>query len=236
MATEEHTEVRVRVNRPGLIGLTLTGLLQLASWGLCAWLLAIGIEIAGLLWLWPEQGAQHARQMLDYEIGILDREVTQSLLTSDPARFAGDVVLWLRHWLFERTGLWPWLAQALAQPAGSGLWGWCLQALLASVHITEVFGVRLAILVLALPLFGVAALSALGEGLLVRDLRRWDGGRESSYRYHLAKRAVKPAFIGPWVLYLSAPISVHPLLVLLPCVAIFGIAVMLTIGSFKKYF
>lgn len=235
MAVEEQTEVRVRTVRPGLIGTGIGLVMEGLSWALGAWLLAIAIELAGILWVWPEQGAQHARSMLDFEIGYIDREVVRSLVTSEPARFAGDIVLWLRYWLFEATGLWPWLQQALSQPV-QGFWAWCLEALLSAVYITEVFGVRLAILLLALPLFGITALAAIGEGLLARDLRRWDGGRESSYRYHLAKKAVKPAFIGPWVLYLSAPISVHPLLVLLPCVAVFGVAIAVMFGSFKKYF
>lgn len=235
MAEQQETRRPSYPSRPGLIGSLLTLLLEALSWAFCAWLLAVVIEWVGMIWWWPEQGAQHARAMLDFEIGYIDREVVQSLVASQPARFAGDIVLWLRYWLFESTGLWSWLQQALSQPV-QGLWAWCLEALLSAVYITEVFGVRLAILLLALPLFGITALSAIGEGLLARDLRRWDGGRESSYRYHLAKQAVKPAFVGPWVLYLSAPISVHPLLVLLPCVVVFGVAIAVMFGSFKKYF
>ncbi|GEM_PF-6645070 len=39
----------------------------------------------------------------------------------------------------------------------------------------------------------------------------------------------------PWVVYLALPVSLHPLLILLPSAALLGLAVNLTAGSFKKY-
>ena len=71
------------------------------------------------------------------------------------------------------------------------------------MQITQVFAVRLAILTLATPVFGLFALVALVDGLVRRDLRRWGGGRESSFVYHYAKKASIPLIIIAWVLYLS---------------------------------
>ena len=46
--------------------------------------------------------------------------------------------------------------------------------------------------------------------LMSRDLRRWGGGRESSFVYHYAKNAAMPLIIASWVQYLALPVSLHP--------------------------
>ena len=73
------------------------------------------------------------------------------------------------------------------------------------------------------------------DGLVRRDLRRWGGGRESSFLYHHAKRWIWPLFITAWVLYLSLPFSIHPAFAILPFAGLIGVLVALTTGSFKKY-
>ncbi|MFX7620651.1 DUF4400 domain-containing protein, partial [Acinetobacter baumannii] len=47
--------------------------------------------------------------------------------------------------------------------------------------------------------------------------------------------SLMPLAVLPWITYLALPISVHPLLILLPSAALLGLAVSLTAGSFKKY-
>jgi len=44
-----------------------------------------------------------------------------------------------------------------------------------------------------------------------------------------------PLVVFPWITYLSLPISVDPLLILLPCSALLSLAVDVTVSSFKKY-
>ena len=39
----------------------------------------------------------------------------------------------------------------------------------------------------------------------------------------------------PWVTYLALPVSVHPLLILLPSAALLGVAVCIASATFKKY-
>ncbi|MCR8044895.1 DUF4400 domain-containing protein, partial [Pseudomonas aeruginosa] len=71
--------------------------------------------------------------------------------------------------------------------------------------------------------------------LVRRDVRRFGAGRESGFIYHRAKASLMPLAVLPWVTYLALPISVHPLVILLPSAAMLGMAVSLTAGSFKKY-
>uniref|UniRef100_UPI000C0472EA TIGR03747 family integrating conjugative element membrane protein n=1 Tax=Xenorhabdus budapestensis TaxID=290110 RepID=UPI000C0472EA len=95
--------------------------------------------------------------------------------------------------------------------------------------------IRLAILMLSVPLFVMVVLVALVDGLGRRDLRRYGAGYESSFVYHHAKRGIKPACIVPCVLYLSWPDVVYPTMILLPAAIILGIVVMVTTSMFKKY-
>lgn len=81
----------------------------------------------------------------------------------------------------------------------------------------------------------MAAFVGFVDGLVRRDVRRFGAGRESGFLYHRAKASLMPLAVLPWVIYLALPISVHPLLVLLPAAAMLGLAMNLTAGSFKKY-
>ena len=104
------------------------------------------------------------------------------------------------------------------------------------MQMTQVFSVRLAILVLAIPVFVLFSLVALVDGLVKRDLRRWGGGRESSFVYHWAKRSALPLLVLTWVIYLALPFSLHPSVVVLPFAMLFAFSVAVTASTFKKYF
>ncbi len=105
----------------------------------------------------------------------------------------------------------------------------------AAMTITRALAVRLAALTPAVPVFGLFALVAVVDGLVQRDLRRWGGGRESSFVYHHAKKAILPALVLAWVVYLAMPGSVHPNAVILPFAVLFALAVGITSSRFKKY-
>jgi integrating conjugative element membrane protein (TIGR03747 family) len=95
--------------------------------------------------------------------------------------------------------------------------------------------VRLTILVLATPLFLLATFTGFIDGLMRRDLRKFGAGRESSFVYHRAKRAVIPLLIVPWIIYLSLPFSLNPMAIFLPCAMVLGATMAITSSTFKKY-
>ena len=68
-----------------------------------------------------------------------------------------------------------------------------------------------------------------------RDLRRWGGGRESSFVYHYAKQSVLPLVALAWAVYLALPFSLHPSVIVLPFAALFALSVSIMAGTFKKY-
>ena len=94
---------------------------------------------------------------------------------------------------------------------------------------------RLLVLCLTLPLFLMAAFVGLVDGPVRRDIRRFGAGRESGFIYHRARASLIPLAVLPWVTYLALPVSVHPLLILLPSAVLLGVAVCIAAATFKKY-
>jgi integrating conjugative element membrane protein (TIGR03747 family) len=107
--------------------------------------------------------------------------------------------------------------------------------LIASAYTVLVFLVRLLVLTLTLPLLLLAAFVGLVDGLVRRDVRSFGAGRESGFVYHRARATLMPLAVLPWVIYLALPVSVHPLLVLLPSAMLLGGAVDIAAATFKKY-
>jgi integrating conjugative element membrane protein (TIGR03747 family) len=230
--------------RPGFLGRLLGGLGKAIRWVLLSLLVSIAIEWLGMLFWWPEAGLDHSRQMLRDEIAYLDGNVRHSLMSSDPGQFARTMAKRLHYYLFEVTGvvqLIDWLSMPAnnSEPRGQAMLRDLYQPaekfVLAAVQIVQVFSVRLAILCLATPLFVLFSLVGLVDGLVQRDLRRWGGGRESSYVYHYAKRSVWMFVLAAWVSYLALPVSVHPIFIVLPFAILFAMSISLTASSFKKY-
>ncbi|WP_249818185.1 DUF4400 domain-containing protein, partial [Escherichia coli] len=56
--------------------------------------------------------------------------------------------------------------------------------------------------------------------------------RRSVYAY---KKSIKPAIYIPCILYLSWPTSVYPNLLIWPAAMLLGVAITVTMASFKKY-
>lgn len=216
---------------------------------LCAsLLLSIVIECAGMHLLWPDQGWRHAQGMLEYELDQLSTHFTRSAVVQEPGRTARWLVEGAYEWIFVKTGLLEWMrdasAQAGAPSRGGGrdfryylsqIYVWTERYLIAAAFTTLTFLVRLLVLVLTLPLFLLAAFVGLVDGLVRRDIRKFGAGRESGFVYHRAKAALMPLVVLPWVIYLALPVSMHPLLVLLPGAMLLGSAVNIAAGSFKKY-
>ena len=177
----------------GLMSKGLTTIAQGIKWLLFSLLFSILVEWIGMVLWWPDEGLDHSRTMLANEISYLDTDFRRSFVTSDPARFAKEVADGTYYYLFEVTRFVAFI-QWVSPPPRSGDKGMrpslhkiyrpVADFILAAMQVTQVFSVRLAILSLATPVFLLFSLVALVDGLVRRDLRRWGGGRESSFVYH----------------------------------------------------
>lgn len=241
---ETAADPRQRVIQEGLISKSLTAVAKIIQWLLLSLLFSIIIEWVGMVLWWPEEGIEHSRAMLAKEISFLDTDFRRSVVTSDPARLAKRFADNSYHYLFEVTRFVDFIRWVMPQPGANEegirpalhrLYLPIAEFVIATMQVTQVFSVRMAILTLAMPVFLLFSLVALIDGLVQRDLRRWGGGRESSFVYHYAKRAALPLVILTWVTYLALPFSLHPTFVVLPFAMLFALTVAVTASTFKKY-
>ena len=228
----------------GIISQTFHVIFQTVALMLAALLFSIVVEWVGMVFFWPDEGTDHSRDMLAAELTYLNEDFKRSIVTTSPTLFAKDFADTFYYYGFEKTGFVKFIAWMKAPPfAGDNRIRMSLRKiymplseyLVAAMIVTQVFAVRMAVLTLAMPVFLLFGLVGVTDGLVQRDLRRWGGGRESSFIYHHAKRFILPAVLGTWFVYLSMPVSVHPNYVILPFAALFAMAVAITSSTFKKY-
>lgn len=211
-------------------------------------LFSVIVEFIGIAFFWPDQGAEHSRAVMLTESGYFAEGFTQSLLLSSPVVTVQSWIALGYQWFFVNSGFTGWLQSLQTTTAGGGngvtdeLNAWCAWAvqiayeyLMAMMYVSLVFLMRVTILVLSVPLFVLVAIVGIADGMVRRDLRRYGAAYESSFLYHHAKRVVKPAAYIPCVLYLSVPFAVYPNVLLLPAALLTGLAISVTMGSFKKY-
>lgn len=228
--------------RPGLIFGTLELCLRLLGLLFASLILSIVLEFVGMLWFWPDQGWHHSHAMWLSELGWLSDHFKNSLLVKEPAQATAKVLQHLNEWVVVRSGWAQSDTQLKLLSQEMSVQGQFAQAyvvlqdyLLAGLLTIFTFVVRLAVLILAMPLFLLAVITGAVDGLMRRDLRKFGAARESSFVYHRAKRTLQPLIISPWVIYLSLPWSVNPIWVLLPCASLLGCMVAITVATFKKY-
>lgn len=211
-------------------------------------LLCVLVEWVGMHLFWPEQGWRHSQAMLHYELNQLSSHFTRSVLLQEPGPTMNRLIKETQETVLNRSGLRAWRASVSRQAgvpdeslAGkirhylSLLYRQLESYLIAAGYTVLVFLVRLLVLCLMVPLLLLAAFVGLVDGLVRRDIRRFGAGRESGFVYHRAKAAVVPLLVLPWIVYLAMPVSLNPLLVLLPGAVLLGTAVSIVAGSFKKY-
>ncbi|MNQ52507.1 hypothetical protein D3C85_665270 [compost metagenome] len=242
MATSAQNTPPQPIQRPGLIISAISLVLRIIGLLIASLLFSILIEFAGLMLFWGDQGWRHSQAMLTSELSWLSEHFKSSLLIQQPGPTIVHWLNFLNQWLLVKTGFADFAQQARVASQGNGFWSWINQFyvsiedfVLAAVYVTFTFVVRLTILVLAIPLFLLAVVTGFVDGLMRRDLRKFGAGRESSFVYHRAKRAVIPLLIVPWIIYLSLPFSLNPMAVFLPCAVLLGVTTAITAATFKKY-
>ncbi len=210
-------------------------------------LLSIIVEWLGIYFIRPEQGWHHAEAIFYQELDNLSSTFTQSIILAEPMQITHTLLNHAYNWVFIKSGLLD-QTQAVLSPQSTdsmrkltfrqylnlALNG--LQVyLLAAGYTIMTFIIRLIVLILSMPLIVMAVFVGFVDGLVKRDLRRFVAGHESGFVYHRAKAFIVPTLTLPWVIYLALPISISPLLIMLPCALIAGVVMNITVTSFKKY-
>lgn len=231
------SDAPVQNNNPpkkGLIATPLSWLGKASATLIGSLFFSLAVEWLGIAFFWPEQGAEHSHLMMNEELGWFAENVTRSLLITDPAGKLDIILHQTWQGMFIDTGFIPWLEKLRNRPDNAWIY-WIDTYIQASVWITLTFVLRVFILLLTSPLFILAVLVGVVDGLVRRDIRRFGCGYESGFIYHHAKRSVMPVFFLAWVVYLSLPFSVNPCFILLPAALFCGLTVSIMFGLFKKY-
>ncbi|QYY80565.1 TIGR03747 family integrating conjugative element membrane protein [Pseudomonas germanica] len=242
MATSVQNTPPQPIQRPGLIISVIGLVLRIIGLLIASLLFSILIEFAGLLLFWGDLGWRHSQAMLANELGWLSEHFKSSLILQQPGQTIVQWLDFLNQWLLVKTGFADFARQARVSSQGNGFWSWINQLyvsiedfVMAAVYVAFTFVVRLTILVLATPLFLMVMFTGFVDGLMRRDLRKFGAGRESSFVYHRAKRAMTPLLLVPWIVYLSLPVSLNPLVIFIPSAAMLGVTTAITATTFKKY-
>ncbi|WP_283533797.1 TIGR03747 family integrating conjugative element membrane protein [Proteus mirabilis] len=209
---------------------------------LASLLFSLVLEYIGIFFFWEKEGAQHSYQIMLIERTYFAESFTQSVFLSSPLI---TVIYWITdfsQWMQDSLLKIPLSAIRTGNGVTDGINVGAIKAiqageqyLLATFFVLQIVMMRVTILVLSIPLFILVIIVSVVDGLVRRDLRRYGAAYESSFLYHHAKRIIKPAIYIPCVLYLSLPFAVYPNILLLPSILLIGMAISVTVGSFKKY-
>ncbi|WP_133130229.1 TIGR03747 family integrating conjugative element membrane protein [Legionella yabuuchiae] len=95
--------------------------------------------------------------------------------------------------------------------------------------------IKLMILLAAIPLFALAMVAGLVDGLNQRAIRTACLGRESSYVFHRLNHYFKKGLVIVLMAWLGTPISITPDFVFIPISLMLALMVAMTASRFKKY-
>lgn len=95
--------------------------------------------------------------------------------------------------------------------------------------------IKLIILMAAIPLFGLAIIAGLVDGLNQRAIRTASLGRESTYVFHKSIPLVKKTMLVVLGLWLAVPVALHPSIIFVSLAVLLSLVVSMTASRFKKY-
>jgi integrating conjugative element membrane protein (TIGR03747 family) len=101
--------------------------------------------------------------------------------------------------------------------------------------VLDLLRLRLKMMSLFLPLFGLTGIIGFIDGLTQRTLRRWQGARESRIIHHRVKSVIFPLLLSSGMCYLALPLSMNPSILFGSFALLFGAVVSIAVRTYKKY-
>jgi hypothetical protein len=103
------------------------------------------------------------------------------------------------------------------------------------VTVSDIIVSRVFILMLTIPLFLAVIFVFMADGLVKRDIRKFEAARESTFIFHRVKQLPGITVYVPFFIFMVVPFEVSPYLFLIPQALLFGMIVRLMAMYFKKY-
>lgn len=157
----------------------------------------------------------------------------------------------LSHVLVEMraTNRWQWIKQKAhrmnrevkqrfprVQSTWVRVWNTIVKPIIAVFYgVTIIILTRWLIFLCVLPLLMVFIVFGVVDGLVQRDIRKFQGARESAYFFHRIKRMWKPCFFVPLFGYFIWPGVIDPFWFFIPMALCLSVMMQLSLQVFKKY-
>lgn len=256
---QQHNTGPIKHRTRGPVELIIEAAFAIFAITVSSWFIGCLIETVGAQFVWKKNGLEHTRQLVVDDLRYIS-DAPRSLLIDDTQAFSIKMIGYVQK-PYEFLGILSWYQSSHAhQPAIASVaplggekstqetmkqriaqsnhtFSQIISELLVvSMFVLQDVILRQSIAIFAMPAFALACLLGIVDGLMRRDLRRWGGGRESSFIYHHAKRYTGWALTGGFALYLTWPFGgFNPSLMILVFTALVAAALSTTVATFKKY-
>lgn len=231
--TKTSTRKVTKEKRPGIVlwlwNATVGNAWRFTGWSIIAVLVSILVEWIGMVFWWD---LDHSETILTTELAYLSQFNRNLIIGIYPKDLADTLLEYCTS--FVQYAHLTHLADRMKESTWSALNG-IAHGLQAAVNVAFLFCVRLAICVSAMTGFIVATILGLLDGLTEREIRKDCGGNESALVYHHAKRFIGPSMFLAFGIYLTFPVSIHPLVIFLPAFFVTGLTFYITASRFKKF-
>jgi integrating conjugative element membrane protein (TIGR03747 family) len=103
------------------------------------------------------------------------------------------------------------------------------------VKTSAVIEERLIIFIVSLPLWATVLFVMIVDGLVQRDIRKFQAARESTFLFHRLGLLIRHVFYGFFLLYMSLPWQVQSKTFILIMLLTVSVLMMLMVKHYKKY-
>ena len=209
---------------------------------LLSWCMALAIGLYFHFKVWEGQGAHPFEQALEQllldaisasDVGLLG--LNAAYLTLKLSEGAYRVVF---VWSGLEGAHFKALAGMTASAGDATLYRWLVQhtqTVEVAMVVTRLYGAKIAMLAGALPLFLIAYVAAMVDGLVARYIRKQGGGRESAFLYHRAKWSIVMLTGSIVMLLLLLPLNYSPKWILPAMATTIGVLARIQWTYYKKY-
>ncbi len=195
------------------------------------------IELIFITFVYPELGAKHAIEVYLKEQSWIEADYSKGidlLGGVSPYTILGVLSEWINNHVL---GALSWLGDEPHYGMQNGSYLTLIDDYMIGAGIVVcITFYRACILLLSMPVYGLAVFIGVSYGITRRDIRKYNIGRESNRRHYLAKRMILPSLYIPWLIYLSTPYAIHPAYVVVPTALVTFLAIRFSLEYFEKVF
>jgi integrating conjugative element membrane protein (TIGR03747 family) len=209
---------------------------------LLSWCMAMAIGLYFHFKVWEGEGVRPFEQALEQL--ILD--AVSASVVGPLGLNAAHLTLMLSEGAYRVVFVWSGLEGAhfralagmTATVGDAAFYRWLVQhaqSVEVAMMITRLYGAKIAMLAGALPLFLIAYVVAMVDGLVARYIRKQGGGRESAFIYHRAKWGIVMLTGTAVIFLLLLPLNYSPRWILPGAAATIGLLARIQWAYYKKY-